>query len=91
MLHGLLNALSYPVHQAERGARFMGDLSHASNTEEQANYIAQGLRARGIPDHIAWPAAHQFAYEQGIHRVSQQPQALAQLAALLQAQGFHHR
>lgn len=87
----LAHAIAFPAHEAARGARFLGGLSARDNRELQAQYMAKGLRERGIPHQIAWPYAHSYANEQNVHLASQQDAATQALARLVRGELFHHR
>jgi hypothetical protein len=80
-----------PIGALGRAGAFLGNLSHKTNVETQAEYMAKALRAHGIPGQDAWDSAHQYAQENDIFRGSQQGPAVQQLLAILAAIQHQHR
>jgi|SRR5215471_2326620 len=98
----LLDALAAPgralgqpgnlVHPLFAAGHFLGQLSHRDNVDWQAMDIANRLKhEHGIPDHIATPAAYQYAHQQDIWHTAQQDTAVANLANALRQSNYRHR
>lgn|SRR5262252_8484224 len=79
------------AHAVGRAGAFFGNMTHQRNIEEQAQNLAYDLRQRGIPDHIAWPASRQYAFEQNVYTPPREAAAAVRLANQLHQSNMRHR